>query len=70
MGSYDWRFSKRNVWAVENMLLKVKQLPVRRSLKRTNRERKRYREHMAKYKKKPLYYRGREKWKPIPKHFL
>jgi len=70
MGSYDWRFSKRNVWAVENMLLKVKQLPVRRSLKRTNRERKRYREHMAKYKKKPLYYRGRKKWKPIPKHFL
>jgi hypothetical protein len=70
MGSYDWRFSKRNVWAVENMLLKVKQLPVRRSLKRTSRERKRYREHMAKYKKKPLYYRGREKWKPIPKHFL
>jgi hypothetical protein len=70
MGSYDWRFSKCNVWAVENMLLKVKQLPVRRSLKRTNRERKRYREHMAKYKKKPLYYRGREKWKPIPKHFL
>jgi hypothetical protein len=70
MGSYDWRFSKRNVWAVENMLLKVKQLPVRRSLKRTNRERRRYREHMAKYKKKPLYYRGREKWKPIPKHFL
>jgi hypothetical protein len=70
MGSYDWRFSKRNVWAVENMLLKVKQLPVRRSLKRTSRERKRYREHMAKYKKKPLYYRGREKWTELPKHFL
>ena len=23
MGSYDWRFSRRNVWAVENMLLEL-----------------------------------------------
>ena len=70
MGSYDWRFSKRNVWAVENMLLEVKQLPIRRSLRRTSRERKKYRDYLARHKKKPLYYRGREKWKPIPKHFL
>ena len=70
MGSYDWRFSKRNVWAVENMLLELPLRKIKRSLKRVNRERRRYREYMAKYKKKPLYYRGREKWTEIPRHFL
>lgn len=70
MGNYDWRFSKRNVWAVENMLCELPSLKIRRSLKRTNRERKRYRAHMEKYRKKPLYYRGRDKWTEIPKHFL
>jgi hypothetical protein len=25
---------------------------------------------LAKHKKKPLYYRGREKWTEIPKEFL
>ncbi len=70
MGSYDWRFSKRNVWAVENMLLELPSRKIRRSLKRVRRERQRYRDYLAKYKKKPLYYRGREKWTEIPKEFL
>jgi hypothetical protein len=70
MGSYDWRFSKRNVWAVENMLLKVPQLKIKRSLKRVRRERQRYRDDLETHKKKPLYYRGREKWTEIPKGFL
>jgi hypothetical protein len=70
MGSYDWRFSRRNVWAVENMLLKVRSRKIRRSRKRVKRERQKYRDYLAKYKKKPLYYRGREKWSEIPKHFL
>src|SRR5215213_397795 len=34
MGSYDWRFSRRNVWAVERMLLDVPHRKIRRSLKR------------------------------------
>jgi hypothetical protein len=34
------------------------------------RERQRYRDYLAKHNKKPLYYRGREKWSEIPKHFL
>src|SRR6476620_2200369 len=67
MGSYDWRFSKRNVWAVENMLLELPSRKIRRSLKRVRSERQRYRDYLAKYKKKPLYYRGREKWTEIPK---
>ena len=70
MGSYDWRFSRRNVWAVENMLLKVRSHKIKRSRKRVKRERQKYRDYLAKHKKKPLYYRGREKWSELPKHFL
>jgi hypothetical protein len=70
MGSYDWRFSRRNVWAVENMLLGLPHRKIRRSLKRVRRERQRYRAYLAKHKKKPMYYRGREKWTEIPKEFL
>ena len=70
MGSYDWRFSRRNVWAVERMLLDVPHRKIKRSLKRVRREREKYRAYLAKHKKKPLYYRGREKWKEIPTGFL
>jgi hypothetical protein len=70
MDDYDWRFSRRNVWAAEKMLLKLPHRPIRRSHKRVRRERQKYRAYLDKYGKKPLYYRGREKWKPIPQHFL
>ncbi len=70
MGNYDWRFSPRNVWAVENMLLKVPAHKIKRSRKRVKRERGRYRAYVAEHKKKPLYYRGRDKWTEIPKDFL
>src|SRR6476659_7090450 len=70
MGSYDWRFSRGNVWAVEHMLLGVRSRKIRRSRQRVKRERQKYRDYLAKYKKKPLYYRGREKWTEIPRHFL
>jgi hypothetical protein len=71
MGSYDWRFSPRNVWAVEKMLLDIPQLKIVRSKKRARKERKRYAEYRKRHNdKKPLYYRGREKWTEIPKGFL
>lgn len=70
MGSYDWRFSRRNIWAVERMLLDLPSRKIKRSLQRVRRERKRYRDYLKKHNKKPLYYRGREKWTPIPAHFL
>jgi hypothetical protein len=70
MGSYDWRFSRRNVWAVEEMLRNVPHRKIKRSRKRVRREREKYRAYLTKYKKKPLYYRGREKWTEIPKGFL
>jgi hypothetical protein len=70
MGDYDWRFSRRNVWAVEKMLLRLPHRPIKRSRKRVRRERERYRAHLKMHGKKPLYYRGREKWTPIPRDFL
>ncbi|MCX7315100.1 MAG: hypothetical protein NTV56_26205 [Alphaproteobacteria bacterium] len=70
MGSYDWRFSRRNVWAVEKMLLDVRSHKIKRSRTRVRREREKYRAYLETHKKKPLYYRGREKWSEIPKHFL
>jgi hypothetical protein len=70
MGSFDWRLSRRNVWAVERMLLGLPHRKIRRSLKRVKEQRKKYRSYLAKYNKKPLYYRGREKWTPIPREFL
>jgi hypothetical protein len=70
MGNYDWRLSRQNVWAVEKLLLRIPHRKIRRSGARVRRERQRYRDYLKAHGKKPLYYRGREKWTPIPKHFL
>jgi hypothetical protein len=70
IGDYDWRFSRKNVWAVERLLLRLPHRKIRRSRRRTERWRRRYVEHMKRTGKKPLFYGGREKWTPIPKHFL
>jgi hypothetical protein len=70
MGSYDWRFSRNNVWAVENMLLRLPHRKIKRSGQRVRRERQKYRAYLAEHNKKPLYYRGRQKWTEIPKEFL
>ena len=70
MAGYDWRFASRNVWAVEKLLLKLRHKKIRRSGRRTRRERKRYREYLQTHGRKPLYYRGRDKWTEIPRHFL
>jgi hypothetical protein len=70
MRSYDWRLSRKNVWAVERMLLRLRHKPIKRSGKRVRRMRAQYRAYLAKHNKKPLYYRGRDKWSEIPTHFL
>ena len=70
MGAYDWRLSRRNVWAVERMLLRLRHNKIKRSGKRVRRLRVKYRAYLDKHNKKPLFYRGRRKWTPIPKHFL
>jgi hypothetical protein len=70
MGNYDWRLSNRNVWAVERKLLRIPHKKIKRSGQRMRRLRAKYRAYLKRHNKKPLYYIGREKWKPIPKHFL
>jgi hypothetical protein len=70
MGTYDWRLADGNVWAVERMLLNLPHRPIRSSDRRIDALRARYRAYRAKFGKKPIYYRGRDKWTPIPREFL
>ena len=70
MGAFDWRLSRRNVWAVERVLLRIRHKKIKRSGKRVRRLRAQYRTYLKKHNKKPLYYSCREKWTPIPKDFL
>jgi hypothetical protein len=70
MGTYDWRLSDRNVWKVERMLLEHPHRPIRTSDARFERLRKWYREYRRTHGRKPVDYRGREKWKPLPSEFL
>jgi len=71
MGAYDWRLSAANVWKVERMLLETKHRPLRMPEARFLDFRKRYRAFKERHPdRKPLFYEGREKWTPIPKHFV
>jgi hypothetical protein len=70
MGDYDWRLSPRNVWKVERMLLEYPHKRIASSDARIDRLRARYVEHMARTgNRKPIYYRGRDRWTPIPGEF-
>ncbi len=69
MGSYDWRFARTNVWAVERMLLRVPHRRIKSSRSRVRRIRKWYQQYRETYGRKPLGYRGRHRWTPIPKEF-
>jgi hypothetical protein len=68
LGSYDWRLSERNVWKVERMLLAYPHRAIRSSDVRIDRLRRRYFDFIARHPdRKPLHYRGRETWTPLPK---
>jgi hypothetical protein len=69
-GNYDWRFAPRNMWALEQMLIDVPHRRIKVPRKRVRRMRKRYLAYREKHGKKPLFYRGRAKWTPIPREFL
>jgi len=70
LGRYDWRFSERNTWAVEQLLYDIPHRSIRSSERRVNRLRTRYfrfrREHPG---VKPLHYYDRSTWTEIPAHF-
>jgi hypothetical protein len=70
MGSYDWRLAETNVWKVERVLLDYPHRPLRSSDARVDRLRARYREFRAAFPgRKPLFYRGRSRWTPLPEEF-
>lgn len=70
MGSYDWRLTMKNAWKVEQMLIDLPHRKIKTSIRR-------YRVLLRKYKayrtthddRKPIYYRGRDKWEPLPPQF-
>lgn len=71
MGNYDWRLSEKNIWKVERMLLDTTHQRLGMPEARFRDFRTRYRAFTEKYPdRKPLFYEGRDKWTPIPKHFL
>lgn len=67
---YDWRFARRNMWKVERTLVGVPHSRVKFSQAHVDRMRARYLAYRQKYGKKPLFYRGRATWAPIPREFL
>jgi hypothetical protein len=71
MGGYDWRLTTRNVWRVEQMLIDLAHRKITTSTRRYRALLRRYRAYRAAHDdRKPIYYRGRDKWEPIPKEFL
>ena len=68
--TYDWRLAPTNMWAVERFLIGIRHRRITSSRRRVRRMRERYEAYRARYGKKPLFYRGREKWTPLPPEFL
>jgi hypothetical protein len=70
MGDYDWRLADTNIWKVERMLLDYPHRPIASSDARVNKLRARYRAfRRANPGKKPVSYRGRERWTELPERF-
>jgi len=69
MGGYDWRLSEGNVWKVERVLLDYPHKAIALSDARVDRLRARYRAYLKAHGRKPVYYKGRERWSEIPEEF-
>jgi hypothetical protein len=70
LGDYDWRLSEQNVWKVERMLLDYPHRAIRSSDRRIDRLRRRYKAFRQQFPdRKPLYYKGRERWSELPPEF-
>lgn len=67
MGRYDWRFATGNVWALEQLLIDWPHHRIRTSDARYRRMKARYVAYREAHGEKPVaYYRGRERWAPLP----
>jgi hypothetical protein len=70
LGNYDWRLAEGNVWKVERMLLDYPHRPITTSDVRFERLRERYRRFRQENPgRKPVYYRGRDRWTELPPEF-
>src|SRR5437899_5598608 len=70
MGEYDWRLSSRNIWKVERSLLDYPHRSIASSDRRVDRLRAKYQAFRAKFPdRKPIFYRGRERWMELPTEF-
>jgi hypothetical protein len=70
LGSYDWRLADQNIWKVERLLLEWPHRRIVSSDRRADRLRRRYRAFRAAHGYKPWkYYRGRDRWTPLPPEF-
>jgi len=69
MAGYDWRLADTNVWKVERMLLEYPHRRIGSSNRRVNALRARYRTYREKFGRKPVYYKGRDRWTPLPPEF-
>jgi hypothetical protein len=69
LGTYDWRLSERNVWKAERVLLDLPHRTIRSSDRRIDALRVWYRDYRARYGRKPVEYRGRERWSELPEEF-
>jgi hypothetical protein len=70
MNRYDWRLSEENVWKVERVLLDHPHRSIASSDRRVDAWRARYRAFRARFPgRKPVFYRNRERWTPLPVEF-
>jgi hypothetical protein len=70
MGTYDWRVADTNVWKVERMLLDHPHRQIKSSNQRVNVLRAKYRAFRKEFpRKKPLFYKRRERWTELPAEF-
>ena len=70
MGTYDWRLADTNVWKVERVLLEHPHRRIRSSDRRVDALRARYRAFRTAHDgRKPIYYRGRDRWTELPREF-
>ncbi len=70
LGQYDWRCSSHNLWHVEQVLRDLPHRAIRSSDTRIASLRARYHAFVAAHPGfKPLYYRGQDRWHPLPAVF-
>jgi len=70
LGDYDWRLADTNVWKLERLLLDEPHRPIRSSDSRITRLREWYKAFRRKFPdRKPVAYKGRERWTELPREF-